>query len=992
MRSPLEQLTADLRAGRTVVVAGASIARGATGDVPHASWKGLLESGVEYCRALDHTLDQAWEESVKRDIHSPRMEDLLSAAERISSILGAPGGGEYRSWLRSTIGQLQATDRRVLRALRDLQVPLTTTNYDGLLEEETGLPPITWRDGPRVVDWLQGEEDGILHWHGFWRDAESVVLGIRANQEIINDARTQAAIRALLATKVLLFVGFGAGLGDPNFTRLRKWMADFLAGARTCHYRLALRQELHDVEAEHAPDERIKVIEFGERFDDLAGFLQDLCPPRAKPPVDRTVQPAAPSLRIPPRPPCYGRKALIDRLANAIAGDSSKPIPILGGPALGKTTVAIATLYDLRIIRKVGDRRYFANCNGARSRADLVAKIGQALGVAHSPYPEDVVLATLASEPAMLVLDDADASLDADRDEVGDLLARLATVDGLALLVVFRGAQKPMRLDWHEPIHVLPLEPHEAREAFLCVAGTEHANDAFLASLLEAVGYVPYSVMMLGNLAQAEPDLDGLWTRWRTKRMEVLRSRWVSEEYQKMVASFEVSISAPCMDKAARRLLSILGMLPDGISPQEVAQVFPDLGDAHITLRRLALVFPREPRLRLHGLLREHVWESYPPDTDDRRRTIEYYANLAVQDEAGFGGKASDQAVSRFVANLGNIETVIQAALHSDQEPLALEAAAALAAFIFLTGAGSRELVAAAEELQTFMNPNSRARLLRNCADLQRRHGNRERACEMYEVAQGFFYHVGNMDGAADCIKKIADLEREAGKLQRAANRYQAAFDMQKERANLVGQAGCVAGLADIATARETYFEARNLFEEGFQYYCQADNHAGMAYCRTRLGYIALAQDQSEEARTDFEQAIRSAGKAHDLLIEASALQGLGMAELECSRLDLAEERFQKALPFFQRVDDTFGIAGCLRGLGDVARRRLDNGRAWQLYLDALQVYYRGPHWRDIAEMCRRLASVASTDEERRSYELEARLASERAELEPAPPRGWSEE
>jgi len=908
------------------------------------------------------------------------MEDLLSAAEKVSAILRAPAGGEYRNWLKETVGALQIKHRRVLDALHELGLPLVTTNYDGLLEEATGLSPITWRDTSRMVDWLRGNEPGIYHCHGFWKDPDSVVLGVRSYQDIIRDSQAQDLFRALLLGKVVLFVGFGAGLQDPNFGQLRKWMARSLAGVTECHYRLALQEEVPQVQSEHDADERIQVIAFGEKYDDLAGFLHDLRPRRPPSQSPRAAHRTAARPRIPARRPCYGRDDLLDRLANRVL-ENTKPVPILGGPAIGKTTLAIAGLHDLRVAKRFSDRRYFVDCAGTRSRADLALKIAQELGVAHLPYPEEVVLDTFDTGSAVLVLDSAEKPLGADREEVQDLLATLAGVEGLSLVVVLRGAELPLCVEWHEPIHVLPLEPAHAREAFLHATGKEHANDPLLDGLLEDVGYVPYSVMLLGYLAHAEPDLQGLSGRWGTERTRLLsESPEVSDEFQKMAASFEVSIGAPRMDDRARRLLSLLGVLPDGISQEEVAEVFPNLGKAACaTLRRAALVFRNEARLRLHGLLREYVRRKYPPNAGDWRRAVEYYARLAVEDEAQFGTKAADQAVSRFAANLGNIESVVHEALHGDQAPLALEAGAALAAFVCLTGGGSRDLVRTALGLQDSMKPEARPRLLRNCADLERRHGNRQWAYEMYEAARHFFEEAGNMGGAAECIKKIADLAREDNKLGEADEGYRLALDFKGETENPVVEAGCIVGLADIAMARESYHEARSGFEEGFALYSQSENYAGMAYCRMRIGYSAIEQKDFEEARTSFQQAIKLACRAHDLLIKASALQGLGMAELECSHLERAEDCFKKALPFFLRVDNTFGIGGCWRGLGDVAKGRLDTGPAWHFYVDALKIYELGHHWRDVGDLHFRLASIAS-DDERPYHESKGREAYGRAQ------------
>jgi tetratricopeptide (TPR) repeat protein len=527
---------------------------------------------------------------------------------------------------------------------------------------------------------------------------------------------------------------------------------------------------------------------------------------------------------------------------------------------------------------------------------------------------------------------------------------------------------------------VLPLELADAREVFLRIAGTEFASDPLLEQFLDAVGCVPYAVTLLGYLAQTEPNLEGLWNRWCIERTKLLQGPLVGEDYQRMAASFEVSISAPTVSHVSRQLLSILAMLPDGMSVEEVIKVFPDLGEeACCTLRKAALVLPRESRLRLHGLLREHVREKHPPQADYLRRAVDYYADLAIREERLFGARDSHKAVSRFAANLSNIECMIHTALHGAVESKTIEAAASLAAFICLTGAGSRELISTAAGLQTSMSPLARARFLRNCADLETRYADRERAHSLYEEACKLFKSVDNMEGAADCIKKTADLQRHAGKFKKAAEGYDWALDVQADHQNLVGQAGCIAGLADVAMATKSYFEARSHFTEAMRLCREAENHAGMAYCTMRIGYAALAQEEPEEACKHFEEAIPWADEAYDLLIKNSAIQGLGMAKVACSQFDQAEACFRDTLPFFRRADDTFGIAGCLRGLGDVARSRSNYGLAYEHYLDALQVYRRGQHWPDVAEMCRRLASVAPNDHERTTYETEARKADDKA-------------
>jgi hypothetical protein len=143
--------------GDVLVVVGAGVSMGATRGNPIASWTGLLEHGAKRCREVC-SLSDDWLARREADLASGDMEDLLGVAAAVASRLGSPKGGEYRRWLRETVGGLRATSRDVLEALRDLKVPIATTNYDGLLEEVTGRPAVTWQDGAKVERVIRGDD------------------------------------------------------------------------------------------------------------------------------------------------------------------------------------------------------------------------------------------------------------------------------------------------------------------------------------------------------------------------------------------------------------------------------------------------------------------------------------------------------------------------------------------------------------------------------------------------------------------------------------------------------------------------------------------------------------------------------------------------------------------------------------------------------------------------------------------------------------------
>jgi hypothetical protein len=264
---------------RVVAIVGAGVSVGATRGSSVASWTGLLEHGISRCEQLYLTLPDGWGEALRAKLRSGDVEDLLAAAEEVGARLGAPTGGEYRRWLRETVGALQVGDTSVIEALRDLAIPIATTNYDSLLEDVTGFDPVTWRDDDRMVRVLRRDEAGILHLHGHWEDADSVVLGMHSYEEVLGAARAQFLQQAITAFNSLLFVGCGEGLKDPNFGALRRWLVQF-GGWEYRHFRLALQSEARAVAAEHEASERIAVIPYGSKHDDLAPFLRRLRPAR----------------------------------------------------------------------------------------------------------------------------------------------------------------------------------------------------------------------------------------------------------------------------------------------------------------------------------------------------------------------------------------------------------------------------------------------------------------------------------------------------------------------------------------------------------------------------------------------------------------------------------------------------------------------------------------------------------------------------------------
>lgn len=272
----LDDLKQNIAAGEVVVVVGCGVSMAVTNGNDISIWGGMLRHGVERCCEVVSGLDDKWKQRVLDETRSD-LDDMLSAAEKVSRKLNAPDGGEFSRWLRDSVGSLEALSPGLLEAIQGLGAPIATTNYDDLIENVTGRRPITWTQSNLAVRFLRGNEpEKVLHLHGHWEEPGSVVLGIRSYESVLGQEAAQALLRALRMTRTLLFIGFGEGLHDPNFGALLEWTRRELAGDHYRHFRLARTSEVAELQKKHPPEERLFVIPYGDDYSDLEPFIRSL--------------------------------------------------------------------------------------------------------------------------------------------------------------------------------------------------------------------------------------------------------------------------------------------------------------------------------------------------------------------------------------------------------------------------------------------------------------------------------------------------------------------------------------------------------------------------------------------------------------------------------------------------------------------------------------------------------------------------------------------
>ena len=499
----VEDLRSELARGRVIVLVGAGVSLAATGGVPVASWTGLLTDGMARCEQLAlRPLPAGWGDRTRAQIESGDVEELLLAAEAVTGRLGGREHGEYRRWLRETVGQLNASHREVLKALRDLGGILATTNYDGLLEKVSGRPAVTWQDTARAQAVLKGDEQAIVHLHGFWQEPGSVVLGVRSYEQLLGAEHAQAMQQAMAAMGTLLFVGFGAGLADPNFAALRAWMARLFRGSQYRHFRLAKDDEVDALKAEHRQDERVFVLGYGPDHADLAPYLRQLVagappptppgesspPPRARPRGPGGLPPVW-NLPFASNPAFTGRATILDELRAGLAREEGMVHPqvIAGTGGVGKTQLAVEYAWAHRADY---DAVWWVGAETTASLHGDYAALAPEIGLGQDPDQDTMVASVrrwLEDTPRWLVIfDNAD-----DPAAIVDLLPRAG--DGHVLVTSQVEDDLDRRADL-VPLDVLTLE--EATQFLLTRTG--HNDMAAARDLADALGCLPLALEQAG--------------------------------------------------------------------------------------------------------------------------------------------------------------------------------------------------------------------------------------------------------------------------------------------------------------------------------------------------------------------------------------------------------------------------------------------------------------------------------------------------------------
>ncbi|KAJ7609912.1 hypothetical protein FB45DRAFT_804863 [Roridomyces roridus] len=375
---------------------------------------------------------------------------------------------------------------------------------------------------------------------------------------------------------------------------------------------------------------------------------------------------------LPSRPQIfYGRDSELAHIVQLLRHAPAARIAILGAGGMGKTSLARAALHDSSHADVL-----FISCESAVNSLDLVRLMDEYLDLKLGSDPRKGVLRTLATKPScLLVLDNLETAwepLDS-RSGVEDLLSLLAEMPNLALLVTLRGNERPSGVRWTRPFlpPLGPLSAHAARRMFTDIADEGH-DPQEIDQLLQFTDNMPLAIDLMAHLVAYEGCADIL-ARLETERTALLSGG--QDRRSSLDASIALSLSSPRMTSqpGAKDLLSLLAILPDGLSDVELAH--SDLPIDNILACRTVLLSTalayydnsKKPK-RLCSLvpIREYMQHFHPAPRPVVWSLQRHFHRLLEMYKTYEGSYEIPDIVSKINVNFSNIHNVLQRSASPD--------------------------------------------------------------------------------------------------------------------------------------------------------------------------------------------------------------------------------------------------------------------------------------------------------------------------------------
>jgi tetratricopeptide (TPR) repeat protein len=215
------------------------------------------------------------------------------------------------------------------------------------------------------------------------------------------------------------------------------------------------------------------------------------------------------------------------------------------------------------------------------------------------------------------------------------------------------------------------LDQEAAHRTFIDIADNGHSPEE-VNEVLSLTDNMPLVISLLAHLVDAE-GCSAVLSRWAEEKTSLISDGF--DKRSNLDLSISLSLSSPRIEYLphSQDLLSLLSMLPDGLSETELMQSKLPINNilgCKAALIRTALAYNDEHKqLKMLGPIREYMQKMKPPGYHLIHPLLKHFQELLEFYVENHGAQLGSSIVGRISSNLANIQSVLQKGLqpgHAD--------------------------------------------------------------------------------------------------------------------------------------------------------------------------------------------------------------------------------------------------------------------------------------------------------------------------------------
>jgi hypothetical protein len=240
--------------------------------------------------------------------------------------------------------------------------------------------------------------------------------------------------------------------------------------------------------------------------------------------------------------------------------------------------------------------------------------------------------------------------------------------------ITMRGAERPAKVAWTHPFLPLlkPLEQAAARQMFIDIADNTH-DPKEVDKVLSLTDNMPLAISLIAHLVDSE-GCSHVLSHWEEEKTSLMSHGY--DRTSNLDLSISLSLSSPRLNTLphSKDLLSLLSMLPDGLSDVELLQTklpIDNILGCKAALIRTSLAYNDEhKRLKALVPIREYMQKIQPPGDHLIQPLLKYFQELLEFYVEYTGKQSGSSTVVRVSSNYLNIQNVLQNGLQQGHPEL----------------------------------------------------------------------------------------------------------------------------------------------------------------------------------------------------------------------------------------------------------------------------------------------------------------------------------